>query len=130
MPGLACDLEHEAVGEACRWLRSVLLQRGANDFRTLNRQLSVVEQDLNGAGDVRRAKPVRGSQHPDELHEDHLRYPGPSDDERLRSFDLPGVVADREANDDVRVNGPHAGASCTAGFPPSTPRATAAGAAS
>jgi len=92
--GLSGHLKYKTVRERNCGRPSILLQRGDNDLRTLDRQVLMVEQDLKRRTDLSAPKPVDGHQDPRELQEHKLRDPGSSRNESLRRRDLSRIVAD------------------------------------
>ena len=67
----------------------------------------VVEEHLDGGGDVHRATAVHRCQDPRRFGEDEMRYPGPACHEGLGHRNLLGVIPRDQPDQDVGVNGAH-----------------------
>src|SRR5206468_11866506 len=117
MPRLASDLEDRAGGEVDAWMSPVVLERGSDDVGVLDRHVLVVEKHLDGCDDRSRGKAVDGAQDPGRLRQHEVTDPPAGRHEGLGGRRLPGIVARDEANEDVRVNGPHAASARGAGYP-------------
>jgi len=119
MARFASGFEHKAVREPNRSRLPKLAQCGHDCLGVFNRQLRMIQQNLDGFAHFHSAKPVDGAQNPDELHQHKLRHPRSACNKSLAGVNLEQVISHGQANQDVRVNGSHAAAAYTPRCPPS-----------
>jgi len=101
---LSSHFENQAVREAERRSSPVLLQGRGHGVSILDRQVAMVEQQLDRGRQGRGVEAVHRRQDQDRLDEDNVRDPRPARDESLRGRNLPGLVASDQTNEDLRVN--------------------------
>ena len=63
MTGFACNLKYQTVKESQRGPAPEVNQRRLNDFRILNRQVTMFEQKLHRQGECRGLAIVKGSEY-------------------------------------------------------------------
>ena len=109
MSSFASYFQNQAIREAQRRTLAEMLESGCDDVRILDDEIPVIEQDLDRRSDLSRTMAIDRAQDPQGLDKDEVRYPRPFGDERLGGGNLPGVVSDRQSDQDVDVNGAHSG---------------------
>lgn len=105
---LAGDLENEDIREGYTFVLAKLFNCSLDHVLVLKRQMLVVEQHLDGFGDIFSGTVVNGIEHPGCLGEHQMGYPRAFGDELLCGLDLLLVVARDESNQDIGVNRAHA----------------------
>ena len=97
-PGLAGDFENHAVGELDAGAGTEQGECSGDDVGILEANLSVVEDHLDGGGDLSRLALVGSVKHPHRLNEHHLRHPGAGGNEPLASVELARLVTYQQAH--------------------------------
>jgi hypothetical protein len=109
MPRLAGDLEDHAVRESDSRVLPEPGEGRGDDVGVLETEGGVVEEPLDGLGQLSRANAIDASKNPYGFDENDVGDPDRSGrDEGLGGGELFGVVAREEAHDNVGVSGAHA----------------------
>jgi hypothetical protein len=112
---LASDLDNHAVRESYSRMVPEHGERRRDDLRVLEAEGGMVEEPLDGLGQLSRANAIDASKNPYGFDEDDVRDPDrPGRDEGLGSGELFGVLAREKVHEDVGVSGAHA---CAEGDP-------------
>lgn len=107
MSSFAGRLQHHAVREAKFGAAAKPSQGSVDDFGILQDEISMIEQHVNGGGELLVRELEDRVQYPDHFDQDEMGHPRALRNERLRSRSLARIVAREKANDDVGVNGAH-----------------------
>lgn len=72
MTCFARGFEHEAIGKPERWTGTELRQCRPDGFGVLQRQILVIEQKIDGDGQLARSTFIDGIQYPQRLYQDEM----------------------------------------------------------
>lgn len=124
MTGLPCNRQHEAVRESECWSAPDILNRCGDGIGVLQGYMQMIQQHVHRGRDLSRATFIDRREHPRGFGEHEMRHPRAAFDTLLSRCNLLRVVACQQANQNVRVNGPHGASSCAGARLPSDPRAS------
>ena len=93
IPGLARQVQYQAVGKTQGRTRAKQIERRRNDVGILECQVLVMEQHFDGRGEGNGVTFVGGGQDPSRLRERENRNTGPHCDESVSGCGLTRIIA-------------------------------------